>query len=61
MEEPVVWAEPAAAEESLVVSAAGAEEGEDKDGTAGNYWDDHSEPLAAGEACTEWGAAHWDL
>lgn len=44
-----------------VASSAAAEEGgEDTDDTAGSYWDGHSEPLAAGEACTESAAAHWD-
>lgn len=41
--------------------SAAAEEGdEDTDDTAGSCWDGHSEPSAAGEACTESVAAHWD-
>ena len=36
------------------------EGGEDMDDTAGSCLDVHSEPSAAGEACTESAAAHWD-
>lgn len=44
-----------------VASYAAAEEGdEDTDDTVGSCLDVHSEPSAAGEACTESAAAHWD-
>lgn len=46
---------------SYAASYAAAEEGdEDTDDTVGSCLDVHSEPSAAGEACTESAAAHWD-